>query len=126
MSLLEGIAATVILMLASVAAAGAMLAGAHAVAAPATRDQTLIAARNAAVEARAVSAYDAGATTAILAAPPSSWIVDGVALQSASAGTSLVISAAEGTQRATVTYRVAQEALPQGAIVDSGGNLLVP
>lgn len=126
MSLLEGVAGLVILTLAAVAMIGAMLAGSHAVTAPAMRDQALLEARNAAVEARAVSAYDASAGAAILAAPPSSWNVEGVALQSSAVGTALVISAADGSARATVTYDAAREALPQGAIVDGQGNLLSP
>jgi len=125
-SLLEGVAGLVILTLAAVATLGAMLAGSHAVGAPAMRDRALLEARNAAVEARAVSAYDANAGAAILAAPPSSWNVEGVALQSSAVGTALVISAADGSARATVTYDATREALPQGAIVDGQGNLLSP
>ena len=126
MSLIEGVAGLVILTLAAVAAIGTMLAGSHVIAAPATRDQALLAARNAAVEARAVSAYDAAAAAAILAAPPSSWNAAGVALQSSVSGTALVISATDGSARATVNYSAAREALPQGAIVDGQGNLLGP
>ena len=126
MSLLEGIAGVAILALAAVAAAGAMLAGSHAAAAPAPRDRALLAARNAAVEARAASSYDDAAAAAILSAPPSSWSVEGVALRSSVAGTALLISAADGSAQATVTYRAAREAIPQGAILDGQGDFLAP
>ena len=88
------------------------------------RDQVLLAARNAAVEARAAAAYDAGAASAILAAPSASWSSNGVQLRSSALGGTLSLVAIGGTEKASIAYPVAREGLPQGAIIDTSGNLL--
>lgn len=131
MSLIEIVAGIGIFTATAVAALGAMLAGAHVVSEPATRDVALTAARNAVVEARAVSAYDAGAVAAILAASPATWNNGGVTLQSSIDAKTLVVVASAGTANGgtdtvSVRYAVAQEALPQGTIVDESGNTVTP
>ena len=126
MSLIEGIAGIAILSLAAVAAMSAAFAGAHVAASPAIRDRVLAAASNAAVEARAAAAYDPAAAAAILAAPGATWTSGGVTLQSSVQGQTLTIVATSGNERAGIGYTVAAEALPQGAIVDTTGNLITP
>ncbi len=126
MSLLEGIAASAIVVLAAAASLGATFAGSHVLAAPAARDATLVAARNAAVEARAASAYDAGAAAAIIAAPPTTWTWGGMTLRSSVEAQTLAIVATNGTQSTSIAYPVIREAVPQGAIVDTSGNVVVP
>ncbi|MGH7659730.1 MAG: hypothetical protein ACRENA_02285 [Vulcanimicrobiaceae bacterium] len=124
MSLLEGVAAAAIVVVAAIGAFGATLAGSHVVAAPAARDAALVAARNAAVDARAASAYDASAAAAILSAPGVSWTAGSITLRSSVDAQMLSIVATSGTESAGVNYPVAREALPQGTIVDMSGNVL--
>ena len=126
MTILEGVAAIGLTGIAAGAALSATLASSRIVSIPPNRDHALVAAHNAAVEARALAAYDASAAAAILASAPASWTVDGVSLQSSVTGQELTVTARSGTQSATVRYPVAREALPQGAIVDTSGNILVP
>lgn len=126
MSLIEGIAGVGILSIAAAAALAATLASSRVVNSPPSRDHALVAARNAAVEARAVAAYDASAAAAILAAPAASWTANGVSLQSSIEGQTLVLVAQLVSETASVRYPVTREALPQGAIVDTAGNLLAP
>lgn len=126
MSLLEGIAAIGILALSGFAALGATIAGSHVVLTPAARDAVLIAAGNAAVEARAAAAYDAGAAAAILTAPPAAWTTNGITLQTSTTDQTLFVVAAEGTERASIASPIVREALPQGAVVDTSGNLIAP
>ena len=126
MTLLEGIAGIGILAIATGAALSATLASVRVVNSPPARDLVLVAARNAAVEARAVAAYDASAAAAILAAAPASWNANGIAMRSSIEGQSLVVAATMGTQSATTRYTVAREGLPQGSIVDAGGNVVSP
>jgi Tfp pilus assembly protein PilV len=125
-TLLEGVVSVCILVLAATGILGATIASSRVAAQPSTRDQVLVAARNAAVEARAVAAYDANAAAAILAAPAASWTSGGVTLQSSTDGQTLVLVATMGSQSASVRYPVSREALPQGAIVDQSGTILVP
>jgi type II secretory pathway pseudopilin PulG len=125
-NLLEGIIGIAILSLTAAAGLAALLGGSRAVVAPQNRDQVLVAARNAAVEARAAAAYDAAAGSAILAAPPAAWTVNGIALQSSIDGQSLVVAASAGNQTASARYPVTREAVPEGAIVNASGGLGVP
>jgi len=125
-SVLEGLIAIGLTAIAAGAALSATLASARVVNVPPSRDQVLVAAHNAAVEARALAAYDASAAAAILAAPPATWNDGKVTLQSSVDGQTLIVVATLGNQRATVRYPVSREALPQGAIVDTSGNILVP
>ena len=126
MSLLEGIAGIGILSIAAAAALAATLASSRVVNSPPPRDHALVAAHNAAVEARAVAAYDASAAAAILAAPPASWSANGATLQSSVDAGTLVLVATQGNETARVRFPVTREALPQGAIVDMSGNILPP
>ncbi|MGH7716863.1 MAG: hypothetical protein ACREML_12800 [Vulcanimicrobiaceae bacterium] len=126
MTILEGAVGITITGIAVAALLGATLASSRIVNVPPSRDHVLVAARNAAVEARALAAYDASAAAAILAAPSAAWNAGGVALRSSIAGQTLVIVAGSGSQSASVRYPISPEALPQGAIVDSAGNVLVP
>jgi hypothetical protein len=125
-TILEGVVGITITGIAVAALLGATLASSRIVNVPPSRDHVLVAARNAAVEARALAAYDASAAAAILAAPSAVWNDGGIALHASVAGQTLVIVAASGSQSASVRYPVASEALPQGAIVDTAGNVLVP
>ena len=126
MTILEGVVGITITGIAVAALLGATLASSRVVNVPPSRDHVLVAARNAAVEARALAAYDAGAAAAILAAPSAAWNAGGVALRSSVEDQTLVIVAGAGSQGASVRYPVASEALPQGAIVDTAGTILVP
>lgn len=127
MSLLEGIAGIGLFSIAAAALLAATLASTHAVNDPPSRDYALVAAHNAAVEARAVAAYDASAAAAILAAPAAAWTTaNGVTLQSSVDGQTLILIATAANESATVRYPVTREALPQGAIVDTSGNAIVP
>jgi hypothetical protein len=125
-TLLEGICGVGILTIATGAALSATLASVRVVNSPPARDLALVAAHNAAVEARAVAAYDANAAAAILAAPPASWSENGVGMRSSIEGQTLVVVASAGTESATARYNVTREGLPQGAIVDANGNIVSP
>jgi len=125
-TILEGVIGTALTALAAAAALAASLAASRVVNVPPSRDHVLVAAHNAAVEARALVAYDASAAAAILAAPPATWSDGAVTLNSSIDGQTLVVVATSGAQNATVRYPVSREALPQGAIVDTSGNILVP
>jgi len=125
-TVLEGVIAIALTAIAAGAALSATLASVRVVNVPPSRDQVLVAAHNAAAEARALAAYDASAAAAILAAPPVTWTNGSVTLHSTVDGQTLVVVATSGTQNATVRYPVSREALPQGAIVDTSGNILVP
>jgi hypothetical protein len=125
-TILEGVVGIGLTGIAATALLSATLASSRVVNVPPSRDHVLVAARNAAVEARALAAYDASAAAAILAAPPATWSTNGITLQSSVSGQTLVIVASSGPQSASVRYSVAREALPQGAIVDTSGNVLVP
>ena len=126
MSVLEAVIGTGLILLAAGAALAATSASARVVNVPPSRDHVLVAAHNAAVEARALAAYDASAAAAILAAPPATWSNGDVTMHSSIDGQTLVLVATSGAQDATVRYPVSREALPQGAIVDTSGNILVP
>ncbi len=126
MTILEGVIGTALTALAAGAALAATLAASRVVNVPPSRDHVLVAAHNAAVEARALVAYDASAAAAILAAPPATWSDGAVTLKSSVDGQALVLVATSGAQNATVRYPVSREALPQGAIVDTSGNILFP
>lgn len=126
MSVLEGVIGIGLTLLAAGAALAATLAASRVVNVPPSRDHVLVAAHNAAVEARALAAYDASAAAAILSAPPATWSDGSVTLHSSIDGQTLVLVANSGAQNATVRYPVSREALPQGAIVDTSGNILVP
>jgi len=125
-SVLEAVIGTGLILLAAGAALAATSASARVVNVPPSRDHVLVAAHNAAVEARALAAYDASAAAAILAAPPATWSNGDVTMHSSIDGQTLVLVATSGAQDATVRYPVSREALPQGAIVDTSGNILVP
>jgi len=125
-SVLEAVIGTGLILLAAGAALAATSASARVVNVPPSRDHVLVAAHNAAVEARALAAYDASAAAAILAAPPATWSNGDVTMHSSIDGQTLVLVATSGAQNATVRYPVSREALPQGAIVDTSGNILVP
>ena len=126
MSVLESIIGIGIMAVAAGAALSATLASSRVTNVPPSRDHVLVAARNAAVEARALAAYDASAAAAILAAPPATWSEGDVTLHTTVDGQTLILVATSGAQNATVRYPVSREALPQGAIVDTSGNILVP
>ena len=126
MSVLEAVIGIGLTLLVAGAALAATLASSRVVNLPPSRDHVLVAAHNAAVEARALAAYDARAATAILAAPPATWSDGSITLHSSVDGQTLVLVATSGAQNATVRYPVSREALPQGAIVDTSGNILAP
>lgn len=126
MSILEGVIGIGLTLLAAGAALSAMLASSRVVNLPPSRDHVLVAAHNAAVEARALAVYDASAAAAILAAPPATWSDGTVTLHSSVDGQTLVLVATSGTQNATARYPVSREAFPQGSIVDTSGNILIP
>jgi hypothetical protein len=125
-TILEGVIGTSLTLLVAGAALTATLAASRVVNVPPSRDHVLVAAHNAAVEARALAAYDASAAAAILSAPPATWSDGDVTLHSSVDGQTLVLVAATGAQNATVRYPVSRETLPQGAIIDTSGNILVP
>ena len=126
MTILEGVIGIGLTAIVAGAALSATLASSRVTSVPPDRDQVLVAAHNAAVEARALAAYDASAAAAILAAPPATWSEGTVTMHSSVEGQTLVLVATSGAQSATVRYPVSREALPQGAIVDTSGNILVP
>ena len=126
MTLLEGIAGAALLAIAAGGALEATLTSTRVVDSPPLRDRALLAARNAAVEARAVAAYDASAAAAILSAPSATWNTGGVTLRSSIEGQTLVVVATSGTQSATQRYSVAREALPEGSIIDVAGHVVSP
>lgn len=126
MTILEGVIGIGLTAIAAGAALSATLASSRVTSVPPSRDHVLVAAHNAAVEARALAAYDASAAAAILSAPPATWSDGTVTMRSTIDGQTLVLVATSGTQNATVRYPVSREALPQGAIVDTSGNILVP
>jgi hypothetical protein len=125
-SLLEVLGGVGILSLTATAMLASVLGAARVASGPAARDRAFLAARNAVVEARAAAAYDANASAAILAAAPASWTANGIAFESSSANQTLFLSASAGTEKSSVAYSIVREALPQGAIVDTSGNLLTP
>lgn len=126
-SLLEVVGGGAIVALALVSAFGAVLAGAGEISAPASRDRTLLATRNALIEARAAAAYDAAAASAILAGRPQSWApLPGVQLSSDTESGALVFTANAGNATVQMRYPVVRETLPQGAIVDAHGNPVTP
>jgi prephenate dehydrogenase len=125
-TILEGVVGIGLIGIAATALLSATLASSRIVNVPPSRDHVLVAAHNAAVEARALASYDASAAAAILAAPSAEWSTNGIALRSSVTGQTLVIVASSGAQSASIRYGVAREALPQGAIVDTSGNVIVP
>ena len=122
-SLVEVIAGVAIVALGLVAAFGAVLGGTGAVTAPAVRDQTLLATRNAVTEARAAAAFDNAAASAILSGPRQSWApLSGLQLSTSIDSGALVLVGSDGSETVRMRYPVVRETLPQGAIVDLHGN----
>ena len=125
-SLLEVTAGIAIVALALVGAFGAMLGGAGVVTAPAVRDQTLLATRNAVIEARAAAAFDPAAASAILAGRRRSWTNAGVHLSAGVEAGALIVVGSSGSETLSMRYPVVRESLPQGTIVDLSGNPIGP
>jgi type II secretory pathway pseudopilin PulG len=126
-SLIEAVAGAAIVSIVAVIALAATISSARVATSPVARDETLAAARNAIVEARAAAAYDDGAVAAILAAQPSSWTEpSGTRFESTIEDGALLVRATSTGATARVRYPVVREALPQGTIVDLTGRPLGP
>ena len=125
-SLLETIVVAALLSVATAAILGAFLGSARVVATPVVRDATLAVARNAAAEARAATAYDPAAADAILHAAPATWNSGATQFSSTAENGALLLAAQSANETVRLRVSVAPEALPQGAIVDTNGNLVRP
>ena len=113
--------------LVAVVALAAVISSARVATAPVVRDQTLAAARNAIVAARAAAAYDDGAVAAILAGQASAWAgAGGARFESAIEDGALLVRATIAGETARVRYPVVREAIPQGTIVDLAGRPVGP